>query len=96
MIEASGRRVDWLHLPAAPSLDAAYYAPLAGLAPRDARVYLGLIHNMDSFAARLALARRYCTDFGLSAYCGFGRLSDAELDRVIQDHVDALALAATA
>ena len=94
MIEASGRRVDWLHLPATASLDPAYYAPLADLAARGARVYLGLIHNMSSFAERLALARRYLRDFGISAYCGFGRLSDAELDRVMRDHLDALAVMA--
>lgn len=94
MIAASGRRVDWLHLPAAPSLDDSYYAPLAALDPRDARIYLGLIHNMSSFPARLAMARRHCPEFGISAYCGFGRLSDAELNGVLQDHVDALAIAA--
>ena len=38
-----------------------------------ARVYLGLIHSMASFKARLAVARKYLPDFGLAAYCGFGR-----------------------
>ncbi len=90
MIAASGRPVDWLHLPAAPVVDEAYYAPLSELSPQGARVYLGLVHNMESFAERLALARRYCPDFGLSAYCGFGRLQDAELDQVFRDHAEAL------
>ncbi len=94
MISASGRRVDWLHVPAAPSPDDNYYAPLAALEPQGARIYLGLIHNMPDFAARLALARRHWPDFGISAYCGFGRLSDVQLNGVIQDHVDALAIAA--
>ena len=93
MIAASGRRVDWLHLPAAPVLAESYYAPLAALEPQGARVYLALIHNMDSFRERLAAARRFLPDFGLGAYCGFGRLSADELKAVMHDHVNALAIA---
>src|SRR5581483_4660669 len=52
-VEASGRRVDWIHLPVLDRSDDAFFAPLAGLKPQGARVYLGMIHNMASFKARL-------------------------------------------
>ena len=91
--EAAGRRMDWVHIPALPTADDAFYAPLAGLKPRGARVYLGLIHNMETFPERLATARKFVPDFGLGGYCGFGRLTPADMPGVLQDHLDALALA---
>lgn len=94
-IEASGRRVDWLHLPTLDRSDDAFYAPLRELRPRGARVYLGAIHSMASFDARLAAARRFLPDFGVAAYCGFGRLDPAELPSILRDHLRAVqALAA--
>jgi hypothetical protein len=42
------------------------------LKPQGARVYLGAIHNMERFQARIAVARKYLPEFGLGAYCGFG------------------------
>lgn len=90
IVVASGRRVDWMHIPALDRTDDAFYAPLAKLDMRGARVYLGLIHNMASFEARLRVARRYVTDFGLAAYCGMGRLTPPELAAAIKDHLEAL------
>jgi hypothetical protein len=90
MIEASGRRVDWIHLPILPDPSDAFLAPLKNLKPRGARVYLGLIHNMDGFKKRLALARRYLPEFGLAAYCGFGRLPASEMPNVLSEHLQAL------
>ncbi len=95
-VEASGRRVDWIHLPVLDRSDDAFFAPLAGLKPQGARVYLGMIHNMASFKARLAAARKYWNDFGLGAYCGFGRVPPGELPAILKDHVDAVAIAASA
>jgi len=89
-VAASGRRVDWLHIPALDTLDEAFYRPLAELEPGAARVYLGLIHNMDTYRARLAVARKVLPDFGVAAYCGFGRLASTELPRILQDHLDAV------
>ena len=92
-IDAAGRTMNWVHLPALPTADDDFYAPLAGLKPRGARVYLGLIHNMESFPERLATARKFVPDFGLAAYCGFGRLTPADMPGVLHEHLDALALA---
>ena len=74
-VAASGRRVDWIHLPVLNRTDDAFFAPLKNLKPHGARVYLGMIHNMETFDQRLAIARKYLPDFGVGAYCGFGRLS---------------------
>ncbi|HLH88121.1 MAG TPA: hypothetical protein VKX28_06660 [Xanthobacteraceae bacterium] len=93
-VAASGRRVDWIHLPVLDRSDDAFFAPLARLAPQGARVYLGAIHNMGTFAQRLAVARRYLPEFGLGAYCGFGRLPPAQLPDVLADHLEAVELAA--
>ena len=53
----SRRRVDWVHIPLINTLKEEFYAPLARLEPRDARVYLGLIHNMDTLQQRIALGQ---------------------------------------
>lgn len=92
-VAASGRRVDWIHLPVLDRSDDAFFVPLARLAPQGARVYLGAIHNMGTFAQRLAVARRYLPEFGLGAYCGFGRLPPSELPAVLADHLKAVELA---
>ena len=92
-VAATGRRVDWVHIPTLDNTDDAFYAPLAKLDVKGARVYLGMIHSMPSFAQRLAVARKYLKDFGLAAYCGFGRTPPAELDQVLADHKAALKLA---
>jgi hypothetical protein len=76
MVAASGRRVDFLHLPTLGSAADSFFAPLARLKAPDAKVYLGAIHHMhDSNGLRrqLQTARRYLADFGLAAPCGFGR-----------------------
>ena len=90
MIAATGRRVDWMHLPTLDTVDDAFYAPLTGLNVGGARVYLGMVHSMGSFDSRLAVAKRHLPDFGLGAYCGFGRIPPADLPGIVQDHVRAL------
>jgi hypothetical protein len=92
-IAASGRRVDWIHIPVLDRTDDAFFAPLARLKPQGARVYLGLIHNMESFAERLRTARKYLPEFGLAAYCGLGRSPPSELPQVLDDHLQAAAAA---
>jgi hypothetical protein len=91
LVTAAGRRVDWLHIPTLNRIDDAFYAPLAGLQPRGARVFLGAIHSMDSFAQRIAVARKYLPSFGLAAYCGFGRVPPEQLPGILDDHLRALA-----
>jgi hypothetical protein len=73
--------------------DDAFLAPLEELKPQGARVYLGAIHNMERFAERIARARKYLPDFGLGAYCGFGRLPPAKLPGVLADHLKAAQMA---
>ncbi len=93
-VAASGRRVDWIHIPVLNRSDDAFFAPLEKLEPRGARVYLGAIHNMAQFNARIATARKYLPDFGLGAYCGFGRLSVSDLPNILTDHLKAVEIAA--
>ena len=93
IIEGVGRRVDWVHIPLLNRSEESYYAPLANLKPKDARIYLGMIHNMDTFERRLTLARRHLPQFGVGAYCGFGRRFPAEMPEVLRAHVSALEIA---
>ena len=92
-VAASGRRVDWVHLPVLDRSDDAFFAPLQDLKPQGARVYLGVIHNMARFKERIAAARKYLPEFGLGAYCGFGRLPVSELTGVLDDHLKAVEIA---
>ena len=92
-VAATGRRVDWVHIPTLDNTDDAFYGPLAKLDVKGARVYLGMIHSMASFKERLAIVQKYIKDFGLAAYCGFGRTPPEELDQVMADHLAALKLA---
>jgi hypothetical protein len=93
MIEASGRRVDWMHIPALDNLDDAFYAPLAKLKPRGAKIYLGMVHHMDTFEKRLAIARKYLPEFGLAAYCGLGRTPPSGLGDILREHEEAVRIA---
>ncbi|HUQ73492.1 MAG TPA: hypothetical protein VM183_02115 [Burkholderiales bacterium] len=86
-IRSAGRRVDWLHVPVLDRSDDAFFAPLEDLRNAESRVYLGMIHNMERFAERLRVARRYLRDFGIGAYCGFGRHAAADLPGILRDHV---------
>ena len=95
-VAASGRRVDFIHIPVLNRSDDAFFTPLKELKPQGARVYLGLIHNMAGFAARLTTARKYWPDFGLGGYCGFGRVPPAELSQILADHLQAVEIAGRA
>ena len=90
VIEYSGRRVDWIHIPVLDGADDAFLAPLKDLRPREARVYLGVIHHMGGFKERIAAARKFLPDFGLAAYCGFGRIAPGEMPVVLNEHLQAI------
>ncbi len=92
-VAGAGRRVDWVHIPTLDRADEAFYAPLGGLEAKGARVYLGAIHSMATLKARIDAARKHLPEFGLGAYCGFGRTPPEELPRILQDHLDAVRLA---
>jgi hypothetical protein len=89
-IAKAGRRLDWIHIPTLNTTNEAFYAPLKNLRPDQTRVYLGMIHNMDTFAERLSIARKYLPDFGAAAFCGFGREPASSLPSIIQDHLKAV------
>jgi hypothetical protein len=89
-IDASGRRVDWIHIPILPDANERFVAALKNLKPQGARVYLGVIHNMDGFPERMALARKYLPEFGIAGYCGFGRLPPTEMPKVLNEHRQAI------
>jgi hypothetical protein len=95
-VARTGRRVDWVHIPTLDTQNEAFYAPLAHLDVQGARIYLGAIHNMATLPARLEIARKFVADFGLAAYCGFGRTPPAELPRILHDHLAALRIAGLA
>jgi len=90
VIDMSGRKVDWIHIPVLDRADETFLAPLRDLRPRGARVYLGVVHNMERFAARVAAARKFLPEFGLAAYCGFGRIPPADIPAVLAEHLTAL------
>ena len=94
MVLASARRVDWVHIPLLDRTDDAFFAPLERLQPAGARVFLGAIHNMDRYAARIGAARRHLPDFGVAAFCGLGRMPPTELPRVLREHLEAAEAAA--
>jgi hypothetical protein len=88
-LAGSGRPVDWMHIPVLDRSDDAFFAPLKDLKPGRARVYLGMVHNMPRFKARLATARKYLTGFGVGAFCGFGRMPARKLPQVLKEHQEA-------
>lgn len=90
-VETADRQVDWLHVPVLDDADDAFLAPLTALNPRGARVYLGVVHHMDGFAARVAAARRFLPQFGIAGYCGFGRMPSSDMPRVLAEHLQAIA-----
>src|SRR5262249_24891351 len=90
------RRVDWVHIPTLDRTDDAFYRPLERLDARGARVYLGAIHSMATLKERLPVARKFLPDFGLAAYCGFGRTPVDKLPGILQDHLAALTIAGLA
>ena len=92
-VVAAGRRTDWIHIPALNRIDSGFYAPLARLNTGGARIYLGMIHSMDTLAQRLATVRELVPNFGLAAYCGFGRTPPEQLPQILEDHLEALAIA---
>jgi hypothetical protein len=92
LIEATDRRIDWIHLPVpADRDDAAYFAPLANLAlPPETELYLGIVHQHDGVEGaerRLATARKVLdADFGVATECGFGRRPPETIEPLLRLH----------
>jgi hypothetical protein len=89
-IAQTERRVDWIHIPTLNTLEDKFYEPLRSLRLNGTRVYLGLIHSMATFEERLALAKQFLPEFGVAAYCGFGREQPSAVPGIVQDHLRAL------
>jgi hypothetical protein len=91
-VAESGRVVDWLHL-AGPrylrSEDKRFFAPLADLDPRAARVFLGIVLPLDGVSGlrrRRATASDYLDEFGVAMYCGFGRQPGRDGMETMREH----------
>ena len=95
IIAGAGRRIDWMHIPVLDRSDDAFFAPLSRVRAGDTRIFLGVIHNMERFGARVAAARKYLADFGMAAFCGFGRMPAAEMPAVLAAHLQAAEHAAS-
>lgn len=79
VVKGAGRRIDFVHMPAATS-ESGFYAALEDLDIGDTRVFLGIIHEDDGpeeFRQRMEAARGHLQDFGIAGVCGYGR-SDPE------------------
>jgi hypothetical protein len=87
---ATARGIDFLHIPGPRDrIDEAYYAPLKNWKrPKGTKLYLGLLHHDDDAGdkARIAVARRFVEDFGLSAECGWGRTEPGRLPGLLKGH----------
>ena len=95
LIANSGRRTDFIHIPVLAKRPAEYSAPLKDLKLRDAKLYLGVIHDMDDeneFKRLLATLKKSVPAFGIAAQCGLARYGVAGAANVIEDHRKALAL----
>lgn len=87
------RTVTWFHMPVPlERSDDAYFAPLGRLVlPKDAELYLGLVHFTDGVAGsdrRAAAARRHIKNFGLATECGLGRRPPETLPRLLEIHAE--------
>jgi hypothetical protein len=54
---------------------------------------MGMIHTMETFRQRLDVTRKFLPEFGVAAYCGFGRTPPAQLPQILDDHLKAVDLA---
>ena len=87
---ATRRPIDFFHIPVPKErTDAAYYAPLRNWKrPAGTELYLGLLHHDDDAGdrKRVAVAKEFIDDFGLSAECGWGRTEPGRLPGLLKGH----------
>jgi hypothetical protein len=90
LLQRSGRRVDFVHIPILDHVDDSYFAPLARLKLDGTRLYAGVIHHMDDlndYRRRIAEVRKYIPAFGIAGPCGYGRLKPSVVPALIDEHV---------
>jgi len=87
---ATQRRIDFFHIPVPKErADEAYYAPIARWKrPAGTELYLGLLHHNDESGdrKRVAVAKKFIDNFGLSAECGWGRTEPGRLPGLLKAH----------
>lgn len=87
---ATKRPIDFFHIPVPKArTDEAFYAPLRHWKrPAGTELYLGLLHHDDEAGdrTRVAVARKFIDDFGLSAECGWGRTEPGRLPGLLKGH----------
>jgi len=88
------RSVELVHMPVPRDRsDAAYFAPLRGLAlPRGTELCLGIVHHTDGLAGtrrRLAAAKEFVADFSIATECGFGRRDPRTIPELLRIHAAA-------
>lgn len=87
------RPLGWIHLPVPRDRsDAAYFAPLAGLAiPQTTQLYLGLVHRTDGVTGarrRIRAARAFTREFGIATECGLGRRPPETIPDLLALHAE--------
>ena len=92
--EEIGRTVELIHMPVPRDrIDDAYFEPLARLRLRpETRLALGLVHHTDGVAgtrARMAVAKKYVSDFAIATECGFGRRRPETIPKLLEIHAQA-------
>lgn len=93
LLQRSGRRVDFVHIPILDHADSAYFAPLSKLNLGDTKLYLGVIHHMDDlsdYRRRIAEAKKYISGFGIAGPCGYGRLKASAVPALMKEHTTAM------
>jgi hypothetical protein len=53
------------------------------------KLFLGLVHDSDGVEgtrARIAVAAKYASDFGIAAECGFGRRPPETIPNLLRVH----------
>ena len=78
-VAASGRSVEFLHIPTLGRADDEFFAPLADLNHTGMKVYMGAVHHLHGaggLRAQLRTMKKYLPQFGIGAPCGFGRTQD--------------------
>ncbi|TMH83097.1 MAG: hypothetical protein E6H49_03180 [Betaproteobacteria bacterium] len=91
LIEGLDRPLAYIHMPVPKGRkDEAYFAPLRGLKlRRETKLFLGLVHDSDGVEgtrARIAVAAKYASDFGIAAECGFGRRPPQTIPDLLRAH----------
>ena len=90
-VKHSGRRFDYVHMPAPRNRsDDPYFEPLRDLAIGPTKLYIGLVHLTDGVPGTLqrleTFRRHYQGGFGIATECGWGRRPVDTIPRLMEVH----------